>query len=325
MADLNTTFAGLQLRNPFIISSCGLTSSVERIKKLGQLGAGAVVLKSLFEEQILHETGDLLKDTDYPEAPDYLQGYIREHTLSDYLTLIKEAKNAVDIPVIASINCVSASQWMDFAVKIEEAGADALELNVYFLPVHKEREASHYERIYFDLLAGIRERISIPVIMKLGSGFTNLTYMVNQLYYRKASGVVLFNRFYAPDIDIDDLTMGSAEVLSSPSDIRTSLRWVGIISSKVRNIDIAGSTGVHSGEAAVKMLLAGAHAVQVCSVLYKNGLDYLPGMIKRMESWMKGKNYKTIDDFRGSMSYAGIEDPAIYERAQFMKYFSRMV
>ncbi len=325
MADLNTTFAGLQLRNPFIISSSGITSSVDRIKKLDQLGAGAVVLKSLFEEQIIHETSDLLRDTDYPEAPDYLRGYIREHTLSDYLKLISESRKAVGIPVIASINCVSASQWMDFAVKIAEAGADALELNVYFLPVHKEKEAAHYERIYFDLLSGIRERIGIPVIIKLGSSFTNLTYMVNQLYYRKANGVVLFNRFYAPDIDIDDLTMGSADVLSTPSDIRTSLRWIAIISSQIRNIDIAGSTGVHSGEAAVKMLLAGARAVQVCSVLYKNGLDHLSGMITRMESWMKGKNYKTIDDFRGSMSYSGIENPSVYERAQFMKYFSRLV
>ncbi len=324
MANLNTTFAGLKLKNPFIVSSSGITSSVDRIRKLDALGAGAVVLKSLFEEQIRFETGDLLQKTDYPEALDYVRRYTRENTLSEYLQLVRDSKKAVHMPVIASINCVSASEWMDFAVRIEEAGADALELNVYFLPIDREMEATHYERIYFDLLEGIRKRISIPVIMKLGPNFTNLNYLVSQLYYREASGVVLFNRFYAPDIDIDDLSMGSAEVLSSPSDIRNSLRWVGIVSSQVRSIDIAGSTGVHSGEAAVKMLLAGARAVEVCSVLYKNGLEYLTEMIDRLESWMIDRNYKTIDEFRGAMNYDNLDDPAIYERAQFMKYFSKL-
>ncbi|HYW94234.1 MAG TPA: dihydroorotate dehydrogenase-like protein [Bacteroidales bacterium] len=324
MANLNTTFAGLKLRNPFIISSSGITSSVDRIRKLDSLGAGAVVLKSLFEEQIRFETGDLLQKTDYPEALDYVRRYTRENTLQEYLQLVREAKKAVHMPVIASINCISASEWMDFAVKIEEAGADALELNVYFLPVDREQDASHYERIYFDLLAGLKKRLSIPVIIKLGSNFTNLNYLISQLYYREANGVVLFNRFYAPDIDIEDLSMGSSEVLSSPSDIRNSLRWVGIVSGQVRSIDIAGSTGVHSGEAAVKMLLAGARSVQVCSVLYKNGLEYLTEMIDRLESWMISKNYKTIDEFRGAMSYASIDDPAVYERAQFMKYFSKL-
>ncbi len=324
MANLNTTFAGLKLRNPFIISSSGITSSLERIRTLDTLGAGAVVLKSLFEEQINFETGDLLQKTDYPEALDYVKRYTRENTLSEYLQLIKDAKRAVHMPVIASINCISASEWMDFAVKIEEAGADALELNVYFLPVNREKDPVQYEQIYFDLLTGIKKRISIPVIIKLGQNFTNLNYLVSQLYYREASGVVLFNRFYAPDIDIDDLSMGSSEVFSLPSDIRNSLRWVGIVSSQVRSIDIAGSTGVHSGEAAVKMLLAGANAVEICSVLYKNGLEYLTVMIDQFESWMISKNYKTIDEFRGVMSYSRIDDPAIYERAQFMKYFSKL-
>ncbi len=324
MANLNTTFAGLKLRNPFIISSSGITNSVERIRKLDSLGAGAIVLKSLFEEQIMFETGDLLQKTDYPEALDYVRRYTLENTLSEYLQLVRDTKKAVHIPVIASINCVSAREWMDFAVKIEEAGADALEMNVYFLPVDRDKEATYYERIYFDLLDGIRKRVSIPVILKLGPNFTNLNYLVSQLYYREASGIVLFNRFYAPDIDIEELTMGSAEVLSSPADIRSSLRWVGIVSSQVRSIDIAGSTGIHSGEAAVKMILAGASAVQVCSVLYKNGLEYLTEMIDRFESWMISRNFKTIDEFRGSMSYAMIDDPAIYERAQFMKYFSKL-
>jgi len=322
MANLSTSFAGLKLRNPFIISSSGITSSLEKIRKLDTLGAGAIVLKSLFEEQISHESYKNLEGSDYPEALDYVKAYTRENSVAEYLNLIRDTKRAIHIPVIASINCISASEWMDFAIKIEEAGADAIELNVFFLPVNKDKPSQDYEKVYFDVLEGIRKNIKIPVIIKLGYHFTNLTYLVNQLYYRKADGVVLFNRFYEPDINITDLKITSSEVFSSPADIRNSLRWVGIISSEVPLIDVAASTGVHSGEAAVKQVLAGAKAVEVCSVLYKNGIEFLPKLIDRFESWMIENNYKNIDEFRGKMNYSNVGDPALYERAQFMKYFS---
>ncbi len=322
MANLSTSFAGLKLRNPFIISSSGITSSLDKIRKLDSLGAGAIVLKSLFEEQISHETIKNLDGSDYPEALDYVKAYTRENSLSEYLDLIRDAKRAVHIPIIASINCVSATEWMDFASKIQEAGADALELNVFFLPVNKGKTSIDYEKIYYDLLEGIMKKISIPVIIKLGSHFTNLTYLVNQLYFRKADGVVLFNRFYEPDINIAEMKMTSSEVFSSPADIRNSLRWVGIISSEIPMIDIAASTGIHSGDAAIKQVLAGAKAVQVCSVLYKNGIEFLPKLIDRFEFWMLEHNYKTVEEFRGKMNYSNIGDPGLYERAQFMKYFS---
>lgn len=322
MANLSTSFAGLRLRNPFIISSSGITSSLDKIRKLDTLGAGAIILKSLFEEQIIVEIGRNIEGANYPEALDYVRAYSRENTLGEYLALIKEAKKAVHIPVIASINCVSASEWMSFAREIESAGADALELNVFFLPSDKEKSAADYEKVYFDLLSGIKGKISVPVIIKLSSHFTNITYIVNQLYFRKANGVTLFNRFYEPDINIDNLKITSADVFSSPADLRQSLRWIGIISSAVRNMDISASTGVHSGEAAIKLVLAGAKAVQVCSVLYKSGLEILPKMIDRFESWMIEHNYKSVDEFRGSLNYSNIPDPGLYERAQFMKYFS---
>ena len=322
MANLSTTFAGLKLRNPFVVSSSGLTNSVDKIRIFDKLGAGAVVLKSLFEEQIRYESGKLMEGTDYPEAMDYVSHYTKHNSLSEYLSLIREAKNAVNTPVIASINCITASEWMSFASKIQEAGADALELNLYVLPVNTERTSVEYEKIYFDLITGIKKIISIPVIIKLGHYFTNLSYMVNQLYFRKADGVVLFNRFYEPDINLKDMKFGSAEVFSSPADIRNTLRWVGIISSQVAKMDIAASTGVHSGTAAVKLVLAGAKAVQVCSVLYKKGPEYLPEMIDNFEAWMTDMKYKSVDEFCGKMNYSNIPDPAIYERAQFMKYFS---
>ena len=322
MSNLSVTFAGLKLRNPFIISSSGITGSLDKIMKLDELGAGAVVLKSIFEEQIRYETVKNLAGGDYPEAYDYVKAYTKDDNLVQYLNMIKEATKAVGIPVIASINCITASEWLDFAVQIEAAGADALELNVFFLPSNRDKSAQYYEKIYFDLVTEIKERISIPVIIKLGSHFTNLSYIVNEIYNRKADAVTLFNRFYEPDIDINDLAIVSSEIFSSPSDLRHSLRWVGLISSAVNNIDIAASTGIHSGEAAIKHLLAGAKAVQVCSVLYKQGIEVLPKLIDRLDSWMIQHDYKTIEEFRGKLNYSNIPDPSAYERVQFMKYFS---
>jgi len=322
MIDLSTSYAGLSMKSPIIVSSSGLTSSVDRIKKVAAAGAGAVVMKSLFEEQINYEVGNMSEGHDYPEAGDYIRTYARENSLDQYLSSIREAKEAVDIPVIASINCVSASEWIDFAGKIEKAGADALELNIYFLPIQKEKNPREYEKSYLQLVSEVKKKSALPLIIKLGNGFSNITWMVNQLYQRGAAAVVLFNRFYAPDINTDEMTFGSAEVLSSPAEIRNSLRWIGIVSSQVDQLDLAASTGVHSGMAVVKQILAGATAVQICSVLYRNGLDYIQDMIKEMLKWMEKNQYESPDDFRGKMNYSSLKDPSVYERAQFMKYFS---
>jgi dihydroorotate dehydrogenase (fumarate) len=324
MIDLSTTYGGLNLKTPLIVSSSGLTNSVERIKKMAQVGAGAVVLKSLFEEQIMYEVGTMDTGGDYPEAGDYLQAYAKDNSLDSYLSLIKSAKEAVSIPIIASINCVKSDEWIDFAKRIEKAGADALELNIYFLPIDKEKGPGEYEQAYLDLVSRVKEKTSLPIMVKIGHGFSNITWMVNQLYLRGAASVVLFNRFYAPDINTDDLTFGSAEVLSSPDDLRFPLRWVGIVSSQVKEIDLAASTGVHSGMAVIKQILAGASAVQICSVLYRNGIDYMKDMIDEMKKWMDKNNYESPADFKGKMNYGNLKDPSMYERAQFIKYFSKM-
>lgn len=322
MANLETTYLGLKLKNPLIISSSGLTSSVERVKKAEAAGAGAVVLKSLFEEQILHEAGSLAVSSDYPEAMDYLKAYVTSNNVENYLTLISEAKKAVSIPVIASINCMSASQWIDFAAKIQEAGADAIEVNVFVLPNDPQKTTESYEELYYVLAEKLKKVVTIPVAFKLGAHFTNPLRIVEQLWYRKVEGVVLFNRFFEPDFDIEKMRVVSAEVFSNPSDLRNTLRWVGMAAEKVKNINISASTGVHNGEAAVKLLLAGANTVQVCSALYKNGPEYLKEMLSYIETWMKSKGYTSVDQFRGAMSYGKIGDPAVYERSQFMKYYS---
>jgi dihydroorotate dehydrogenase (fumarate) len=324
MIDLSTTYAGLSLKSPIVVSSSGLTASADRIRKLASAGAGAVVLKSLFEEQINYEIDHVSEGHDYPEAFDYIRTYARDNSIGEYLTLIREAKASVDIPVIASINCKSASEWMDFAGKIEDAGADALELNIYFLPIEKDKDPRAYEKTYLNLVSEVRKKTALPLIIKLGNGFSNITWMVDQLYKRGVAAVVLFNRFYAPDINTEDLSFGSAEVLSSPSELRNSLRWIGIVSSQVDQLDLAASTGVHSGLAVVKQILAGARAVQVCSVLYRNGLDYIRDMTAEMKKWMEKNDYRSPDDFRGKMNYSNLEDPSVYERAQFMKFFSSM-
>lgn len=324
MAHLRCKYLGLALRNPVIVSSSGLTDSIEKIKTLEQAGAGAVVLKSLFEEQIMHESGRLASGSDYPEAHDYIRNYVQHHNLEDYLTLIRQGKNDVKIPIIASINCTTHTEWVSFATEIEKAGADALEVNVYFVPTSKTKSSSDYEQLYFTLAEKLRATVKIPLSFKLGMHFTNLPYVVGQLANRKIDGVVLFNRFYAPDIDPEQMKITSAEVLSSPADIRQSLRWVGIVSGMVDNIEIAASTGIHDSQGVIKQILAGAHTVQVCSALYKNGLPYVGTLVEGLSQWMKTRNFNSVEEMRGSMGYKKIGDPASYERAQFMKYFSSL-
>ncbi len=322
MADLSTTFAGLELRTPVVVSSSGLTDSVEKIQKLEEAGAGAVVLKSIFEEQILIEAEVVSGSSNYPEADDYIRHYTRTNKVDEYLNLIEGAVSASKIPVIASINCISNSEWFDFAKKIENAGANAIELNMYFLPAVKDAGSRNYEKLYLDIAEQVKSRVKIPVVMKLGQNFTNLVNLVELLYHRGINGVVLFNRFYSPDINIKELKMTTSDIFSTPADLRYSLRWVAIVSSLIGQIDIAASTGVHDGSGMIKQILAGAQAVQVCSTIYKNGVSQISKMLEELGKWMEDKKFDNLTDFRGSMNYKNIQNPEIYERSQFMKYFS---
>jgi dihydroorotate dehydrogenase (fumarate) len=326
MANLETTYLGLKLKNPLVAASSGITNSVEKIRKLEQAGIGAVVLKSVFEEQINNEVTSMLlqnfQNVGYPEAEDYIKGYLRDNTITKHLKLIKETKKAVDIPVIASVNCVSASEWTTFAKDFQEAGADALELNIFYVPVDRHEKPGVVEQLYLDVLAKVKKEVSIPVSVKIGLYHSNIIGMVDKLKASGAKGVVMFNRFYEPDIDLDELELTSSEVFSSPVEIRHTLRWVGLVSSEVHDIDIAASTGIHDGKSVVKQILAGAKVAQLCSTLYINGNSVIPSMITEMETFMKKWNFKRLEDFRGRLSYKNIPDPMVYERSQFMKYFS---
>lgn len=327
MNNLSTKYLGLTLKNPIIVSSSGLTNSISKIEKLVKAGVGAIVLKSLFEEQINQDISNAIykgEGLDYPEAIDYVKGYVRENDVKDYLSLITEAKSRFDVPIIASINCFSASEWVDFAKQIEQAGADAIELNVFVVNTDKNSASSDYEQIYYNVLENVSKVISIPVSMKLGSYFSNLVSVVNRLSVSGAKGVVLFNRFYEPDVDINTLSLTSSDVFSTPAEIQKTLRWVAIVSSKVKGVDISASTGIHSGEGVIKQLLVGANTTQICSTVYKKGPKVITEMLDDISIWMNKKGYSSIDDFRGMMSYDTIPEPHIFERAQFMKYFSNL-
>lgn len=325
MSSLNTTYLGLQLKNPIVVASSGLTNSVEKIKALEKAGAAAVVLKSLFEEQINGEVSNLLaKDpqNSYPEAEDYIHNYTRQNTVTAHIDLLKKVKAEVDIPVIASVNCVSAAEWTDFAKDFENAGADALELNIFYVPTDRNESSADIEQLYIDILKKVKSVVSIPVSVKIGFYFTNVLSLAQRLMANGAAGVTLFNRFYEPDINIDTLEITASEVFSSPADIRRSLRWVGLVNAALPQLEIAASTGIHDGEAIIKQVLAGAQVAQVCSTVYINGTQVIAGMIKDLENFMQKWNFKSVDEFRGRLNYAKLKDPQLYERAQFMKYFS---
>jgi len=325
MANLETTYLGLKLKNPLVAASSGLTSSVEKIRELAEAGVGAIVLKSIFEEQINNEISSLMHNqynTSYPEAEDYIRNYTRDNTVVKHLELLKKAKQAVDVPIIASVNCISSSEWTSFAKDFEEAGADAIELNIFYLPTDRHEKPGVVEQLYLDVLKKVKLEVSIPVSVKFGIHHSNIIGMADKLKGAGAAGIVMFNRFYEPDINLDTLEMTASEVFSSPSDIRRSLRWVGIVSSSVTQLDIAASTGIHDGGAVIKQLLAGAQVAQLCSTLYVNGSTVVSSMLEDLEAFMKKWNFKTIDDFRGRLSYKNIPDPLLYERSQFMKYFS---
>ncbi len=325
MTDLSTSYMGLTLRNPVIVGSSGLTRTVDQLIKAEEKGAGAVVLKSLFEEQIKFEIRKVFSYEDvqsaYTEADDYIRNYSRTQTVDEYLKVIKNAKEKLSIPVIASINCVSADEWPAFAKEIEKAGADAIELNIFVLPADIDMPGVEYEKLYFHIIENVKKQVQIPISLKISYHFSGLAELVKKISWSGVQGIVLFNRFFNPDFDLEKFNVKPGNLYSTPEEISTSLRWIAILADRVQS-DLCASTGVHDGYGVVKQLLAGAHAVQICSTLYKNGFDQISLIINQLQSWMEKNNFSRITDFRGKMRYKKSEDPAVYQRVQFMKHFA---
>jgi dihydroorotate dehydrogenase (fumarate) len=324
MVDLSTKYLGMTLKNPIIAGSSGLTNSVQNIRDFEANGAAAVVLKSIFEEEIAFEYEDILKEASAEgvnlDQFDYYDFHIKGEKLDKYTTLIEESKKSVSIPVIASINCVYSHEWTSFAKQLQTAGADALELNMFFLPSEFGRTTEEKEKAYFQIIEKIQKEVTIPIALKISYYFSNLGPMIQKLSETGIGGLVLFNRFYSPDFDIDKMEIVSSNVFSAPSDLPISLRWIAIMAERV-SCDLAASTGVHDGVALIKQILAGANAVQVASTVYKNGKGQIGEMLKTLEAWMEKKGFSSLSDFRGKMSQAKSSNPAAYERVQFMKYF----
>ena len=326
MSDLSTNYLGLNLKSPVIVGSSGLTDSVEKIKKIEEAGAGAVVLKSIFEEEITFEYEDFMKEAAQTpgvslEQFDYYDFQLRGKKLSRYMELIDGAKRTVSIPVIASVNCVYSHEWINFARKIQDAGADAIELNMFFLPSDFKREGQEQNQIYLKIVEKLVNAVTIPVSLKISYYFSNLGNMIQTLSNSGVAGIVLFNRFFSPDIDIEKLTVKPSFVFSSSSDLSQSLRWIAIMARRV-NCDLAASTGVDDGAGVIKQILAGAQAVQMVSALYKNKIDYINEVTDTLTTWMGSHGFKSLEDFRGKLSQAQTDDPAVYEMVQFMKYFT---
>ncbi len=325
MEKLKTNYLGLELNSPVIVSSSGLTKKIKNLIEAEESGASAIVLKSIFEEQITYESNRAIDQShSYPEAADYIRNYSKHNSLNEYIQLIKDAKKAVKIPIIASINCTSDMEWGDYAAKIEDAGADALELNMNIFPFNPDEKAEDIEEKYYKIVKSVKKNTKIPIACKLGKNFTNLPYFIQQLTFRGVNSFVLFNKFFEPVIDIDKEEITNSAVLSHENDLKVSLRWVAILKGMMPEIEISASTGIHSANGCIQQILAGADTVQLCSVLYRKGITEIKPIISDMIDWMNKKSYNSIDDFRGKLSYENIEDPQIYERFQFIKYFANI-
>lgn len=322
--DLSTTYMGLKLKNPLVPSASPLSKTLDGIKKLEDAGAAAVVLYSLFEEQIAFEQEELNYFLDrgtgsFAEALSYFPE-VGEYNLGpeEYLNHIRRAKEATSIPIIASLNGVSAGGWIDYAKKMQEAGADALELNIYFLATDPNQEGRKVENQYRIILNAVKSNVTIPVAVKLHPFFSSLARMAKELDDDGADGLVLFNRFYQPDLDLENLEVVPGVVLSTSADLRLPLRWIAILYGKVK-ASLAGTTGVHTAMDALKMVAAGADVVQVCAALLKNGPGYLGTILKGMEKWLEEKEYDSLSTLKGSMSQKAVAEPAVFERANYMK------
>lgn len=315
---IETSFAGLELRNPVIAASSGQTDSTDKIIALEKAGIGAVVLKSLFEEQLDAQSEQLLGSSDYPEARDFLQNTVRAHEIEKYLTLVKEARRAVSVPVIASINCYDSGEWVKFASELENAGASALELNIQKIDTSAEYTPGATEQLHVEILQQIKKVVHLPVIVKISRNLSNLVSVVDQLKSAGAAAVVLFNRPWQPDIDIHTLRMVAADPFTSATDLSDTLRWIGIVSGSV-NLPIAASTGVHKPEDLIKAILVGASAVELCTTLYRNGNKIIGEMLNSLTRWLEKQNFSSVAEARGQLNYRRIADPAGYERLQFIR------
>ncbi len=321
MADLSTSYLGLNLKNPLIAASSPLTATLDNLKRCEDAGLGAVVLKSIFEEQIdaagekTAENGEAYSA--HTDAYEFLRETSKERHIDAYLALVEGAKQALDIPVIASINCRSNGKWIEYAKRFTAVGADAIELNHYVVATDVEVEGEQVEKEYLSLVKSARKALDLPLSLKMGPAFSSLANMLRRFDEAEIDGVVLFNRFYNPDINIERMKMVPSPMLSGKDEYTLSMRWTALMSQQVR-YDICTSTGIWDGKTVIKQLLAGAKSVQLCSVLLKQGLSAVFKIETEIRQWMEANGYQGLDEFRGKLSQEHA-DPMTWERVQYVK------
>lgn len=323
--DLRTTYLDLALRTPLVVSACGpLSEEIGDIKRIEDAGASAVVLYSLFEEQLRLETHELdhhltAGTESFPEALTYFPEP-REFNLGpeEYLKHIRNAKEAVDIPVIASLNGATVGGWIDFARQIQQAGADALELNIYSIPTNLNLTGAGVEQTYVEIVKAVRAAVTIPVAVKLSPFFSNVANVAKQLDSAGADGLVLFNRFYQPDIDLEELAVKPSVILSTPQAMRLPMRWIAILFGRI-NADLAATSGIHTARDVAKMLMVGADVTMLCSVLLAKGVEQIGAIERELSQWLEEHWYDSVHQLKGSMSQMRCPDPSAFERAQYMR------
>jgi len=324
MTDLSTTYLGLNLKNPLVASASPLSKKIDRARKLEEAGISAIVMYSLFEEQIIHESLELdhylnQGSESFAEALSYLpDGGLYGISPEKYLNQVTGLKKALSIPVIGSLNGVSKGGWTSYARKIEEAGADALELNLYFIPTDMDMASNDIENMQVDLVAEVKSAINIPLAVKISPFVTSIPNFTKHLVEAGADGLVLFNRFYQPDFDLDELEIIHSLDLSTSADMRLPLRWISILHGKV-NTDFALTSGVHSYKDVLKAMMAGAKVAMTASNLLHHGEQVIGSILSDLEEWMKEREYESIQQMQGSMSQKSVKEPAAFERANYMK------
>jgi dihydroorotate dehydrogenase (fumarate) len=322
--DLSTTYMGLSLKNPLVASASPLSKDPAKVKRLEDAGASAVVMYSLFEEQIRHEAAELDHylehgSESFAEALSYFPD-MSDHDLGpeEYLNHMRSAKESLEIPVIGSLNGVTTGGWVSYAKKIEEAGADGLELNIYMIPTNPDRTGQEIEQRYVDVLGAVAKGVSIPVSVKIGPFFSSIPNMAARLETAGAGALVLFNRFYQPDLDLEELEVVPNLTLSSMEEARLPLRWIAILYGRI-GVDMAATTGIHDSRGVIKMLMAGATVTQLCSTLLLNGVSKISTILGGVKEFMARKEYESVDQMRGVLSQRSCEEPGAFERANYMK------
>jgi len=324
MPDLTTRYLNLNLRTPLVASASPLSQEISSIRQLEDAGASAVVLYSLFEEQLRQESLELdfylSEGTEsYAESLSYFPQPSEFHLgPDDYLEHIRKAKSSVSIPIIASLNGSSVGGWIQYATQIEEAGADALECNIYWIVTDPDMKSAEVEQHYLDIVQAVKTAVNIPVAIKLSPFFSNFVNMAKRVDATGADGLVLFNRFYQPDIDLETLELAPHVLLSTPQAMRLPLTWIGILYGKVK-ANLAATSGVHGAEDVIKLLMVGADVTMLCSTLLRNGINHLRSIEQGVRQWMESHEYVSIAEMKGSMSQQRCADPSAFERAQYMR------